>query len=90
MDTVLFKFQSFTFKPEVCKMGGNFWLQNGLSLHCRLRPCVPRPFGLNLKPRRLTKYVVTFQKMRFFKNSKKFCLLRNFNFVSVVVQILTL
>ena len=35
---VLFKFQT-----EVCEMGRNFWLQNGLNLLCRLWPCGPRP-----------------------------------------------
>ena len=41
MDTMLFKFQYFVFKPEVCEMGGNFWLQNGLNLLCMLWPCAP-------------------------------------------------
>ena len=43
MDTVLFKVQTFAFKPEVCEMGGNFWLRNRLNVLCRLWPCSPRP-----------------------------------------------
>ena len=43
MDTVSFKFQTFAFKQEVCEMGGNFWLENGLNLLCRSWPCSLRP-----------------------------------------------
>ena len=32
MNTILLKFQSFALKPEVCEMGGNFRLRNGLNL----------------------------------------------------------
>ena len=31
-------FQNIALNPEVCKMGGNFWLQNGLNLFCRVWP----------------------------------------------------
>ena len=41
--TVLLKIQTFAFKPEVCKMGGNFRLQNGLNLLCRVWPSGQRP-----------------------------------------------
>ena len=34
--TVLLTFQNFALKPEVCNMGGNFRLQNGLNLLCRV------------------------------------------------------
>ena len=43
MDTVLFKFQTFALKPEVCEMGGNFYLKNGLNLPWKLRPSGLRP-----------------------------------------------
>ena len=38
INTVLLKIQNFAFKPEVCKMGGSFRLQNGLNLLCRVWP----------------------------------------------------
>ena len=41
--TVLLKFQNCAFKPGMCKMGGNFRLQNGLNLLCRLYPSGQRP-----------------------------------------------
>ena len=41
--TVLLKFKNFAIKPEVCKMGGNFQLQNGLNLLCTVWPSDQRP-----------------------------------------------
>ena len=38
MNTVLLKFQNFILKPKVCKNGGNFRLQKGLNLLCRVWP----------------------------------------------------
>ena len=43
INTVLLKFQNFAFKPEVCKIGGNFRLQNGLNLLCIVWPSGLRP-----------------------------------------------
>ena len=48
MTKVLLKFQNFAFKPEVCKMGENLQLQNGLNLLCRVCPCSQRPKGCML------------------------------------------
>ena len=36
MDTVLFKFQTYAVKPEVCEMDGNCRLRSGLDLLCRV------------------------------------------------------
>ena len=36
VDTVLFKFETWALRPEVCEMDGNFRLQNGLNLLCRV------------------------------------------------------
>ena len=42
LNTVLLKFRVFALKPEVCEMGGNFWLQNGLNF-CKVWPGGQRP-----------------------------------------------
>ena len=51
INTVLLKIQNFAFKPEVCKMGGNYWLQNGLNLLCRVWPSGQRPERRMLRSR---------------------------------------
>ena len=38
MNTVLLKFYKFALKPEVCEMGGKFWLQIRLNLLCSVCP----------------------------------------------------
>ena len=43
MNTVLLKFLNFAFKPEVCEMGGNYWLQNEMNLVLRIWPIGQRP-----------------------------------------------
>ena len=43
MNIVLLKFQNSALKPEVFEMGGNFWLQNGLNLLCKIWPSGQRP-----------------------------------------------
>ena len=43
MNIVLLKFQTLTLKPEVFEIGGNFRLQNGLNLLCRVGPGGQRP-----------------------------------------------
>ena len=40
---MLLKFQNFAFKPEVNEMDGNFQLQNGQKLLCRVSPSGQRP-----------------------------------------------
>ena len=40
---MLLKFLNFALKPLVCKMGGNFQLQNGLNFLCRVWPSDQRP-----------------------------------------------
>ena len=38
MNIFVIEILKFCIKPEVCEMGGNLWLQNGLNLLCRVCP----------------------------------------------------
>ena len=75
MDTILFEFQTFAFNTEVCEMSGNFRLQNGLNLHCRLWPCGPGPKQTNVwsqleAPYDFQNLWLLFKKCDFLKISK--------------------
>ena len=40
---MLFKFQTFAFKPKVCEMGGNFWFAKWTEHALQGVACSPRP-----------------------------------------------
>ena len=71
INTRVLKFQKFAFKPEVCKMGGSFRLQNGLNLLCRIWPSGQRSkdacFGLSLTLSTIFKVYSQFWEMAIFE-----------------------
>ena len=72
---MLFKFQTFTLKPEVCEMGRNFWLQNGLNLLRIVEFFVSRPktthYLSQLAPRTILKIGSQFSENAIFEKFVK-------------------